>query len=108
MSRTRSTAQPFGKLRAVSEAPHHMVQGEVEPRAVSDGAMLELALHGGEDYELLFTVPPRKASRIPAQFRGIPLHCIGEIRSSKDRVLVETSGKVRPLKPCGYDHFRNR
>jgi thiamine-monophosphate kinase len=79
---------------------------EITQRAVSKGH--NLALHGGEDYELLFTVSPRNAARIPAQYRGVPLHAIGEIRRSKELLLVDERGKSRSLKPAGYDHFRTR
>ncbi len=65
-----------------------------------------LALHGGEDYALLFTVAPSKASRVPRTYRGVPLRRIGEITRSKKMVLVESSERVRPLEPAGYDHFR--
>jgi thiamine-monophosphate kinase len=67
---------------------------------------LALALHGGEDYELLFAVPPRLASRIPGRFQGVPLHHIGEVSGSREVVLVETNGSEQPLRPGGYDHFR--
>ena len=44
---------------------------------------LDLALHGGEDYELLFTARPGK--RVPKQIDGVPLTEIGRIiRSRKD------------------------
>jgi len=69
--------------------------------------LFDLALHGGEDYELLFTVPEAKASRIPRQYRGIPLHHIGKITSSGKMVLIGRNGVERTLKPGGYDHFRN-
>jgi thiamine-monophosphate kinase len=59
------------------------------------GATLDRALHGGEDYELLFTLPPRKAPP-----RGTT-H-IGTIVKGR-------AGAVRfqgqPLAPRGYDHF---
>src|ERR1700722_8557521 len=49
---------------------------------------LQLALHGGDDYELLFTVPPKKAAEIPPIFAGIPLPSIGEITKSRNLLLV--------------------
>jgi thiamine-monophosphate kinase len=75
---------------------------------LSGARSLDHALHGGEDYELLFTASPRQASQIPHRFQGIPLHRIGEIRSSKGMLLLESSGRAKPLKPGGYDHFRQR
>jgi thiamine-monophosphate kinase len=68
---------------------------------------LFLALHGGEDYELLFTVPKQKVGRIPAIFQGVPLYRIGEVRRSKDVWLVRADGRQTILRPTGYDHFKN-
>ncbi|HSW50620.1 MAG TPA: thiamine-phosphate kinase [Bryobacteraceae bacterium] len=65
------------------------------------GAALEDALHGGEDYELLFTLAP--GTRPPARHQGILITRIGTIRKGKPG-LVRLLG--RPLRPGGYDHFR--
>lgn len=63
------------------------------------GASLELALHGGEDYELLFTVPA--AVRVPDRFDDLPLTRIGAV--------VRGGGVVRlngnPVPVLAYDHF---
>ena len=66
---------------------------------------LSLALHGGEDYQLLFTASAAKAAKIPPHFGRIPLHCIGEIRASRGIDLLTPEGKVQPLATHGYDHF---
>jgi thiamine-monophosphate kinase len=73
---------------------------------LSFGTALDLALNGGEDYELLFTVRPRKASRVPAGFKGIPIHPIGEICRSRNLSIVLPDGNSKSLKAGGYDHFR--
>jgi thiamine-monophosphate kinase len=65
------------------------------------GATLEQALHGGEDYELLFTAPAR--ARVPPDFEGLPLTRIGTMRQGRPGA-VELEGA--PLAPLGYDHFR--
>lgn len=67
----------------------------------------ELALHGGEDYELLFTVSPHKARRLAPTLAGARLTCIGEITRSKKVVLLSPEGEL-PLEPRGWDHFRGR
>jgi thiamine-monophosphate kinase len=67
---------------------------------LAPGATLEQALHGGEDYELLFTAPP--GTRIPAQLAQLPTAQIGMIVSGRPG-LVLLHG--RPLKPEGFDHF---
>lgn len=75
------------------------------PRLKDAAESLNLALHGGEDYQLLFTVPPREVVRTPSSFRGIPLHQIGEIQAKQGLFLVDERGDSKPLKPSGYDHF---
>jgi thiamine-monophosphate kinase len=65
---------------------------------------LELALHGGEDYELLFTVRPGK--RIPAQVAGVALRCIGRITRGRKIVVRKTTGVRSELAPQGWEHFR--
>ena len=67
---------------------------------------LSLALHGGEDYELLFTVPRKHASRLPHRAGGVPLSVIGEITKDKNVFLVNENGHRKPLKSMGWDPFR--
>ena len=87
-------------LRRLCLASH--VSAEIETPPVFPDATLEQALHGGEDYELLFTVRPD--TRVPARFENLPLTRIGVIRRGQaGRVLFDG----RPLKPLGYDHFRH-
>jgi thiamine-monophosphate kinase len=65
----------------------------------------QFALHGGDEYELLFTVNPRDARRVPAKFRGLPLTRIGTITRAR-KVLLEDGQGVSPLRPGGWDPFR--
>jgi thiamine-monophosphate kinase len=72
------------------------VAAQIDRVPVTAGATLERALHGGEDYELLFTAPenaavPRGVTRIGSVVRGV-----------SGAVLF----KGQLLKPRGYDHFR--
>lgn len=75
------------------------------PRFLGENA-LGLALHGGDDYELLFTVPPAKVKQVPAAFQDIPLTAIGEITRSKEIVLRDHAGRERKLSARGWDAFR--
>ncbi|MGD0497095.1 MAG: thiamine-phosphate kinase [Bryobacteraceae bacterium] len=77
------------------------LSAEIAPPPVFPGATLDQALHGGEDYELLFTVPPRV--RVPESFEGLPLTRLGETRPGQ-RGLVRMNGVTLP--PLGYDHLR--
>ncbi len=64
---------------------------------IASGASLAQALHGGEDYELLFTLPPGKRFMMPG------ITCIGVIVEGKPG-SVRFKGK--PLRAQGYDHFQ--
>ena len=66
---------------------------------------LGLALYGGEDYQLLFTVPAAKAASIPSHFGRVPLRCIGETHSNRGIQIITMDGKLSPLEAEGYDHF---
>lgn len=84
------------------------IEAEAIPRATvgkpTHEVNLDLALHGGEDYELLFTVPAGK--HIPRQIAGVPLTCIGYIKRRKEILLVTREGAGYELKPRGWEHFR--
>ena len=73
-----------------------------------DDHSLETALHGGDDYELLFTVPRLKLKQIPRSFHGIPITPIGEITKERILLLVNESGRDLPLPNRGWDPFRRK
>jgi len=75
------------------------------PSLPDSAEALELALNGGEDYQLLFTVPASKVSQVPPRFHQVPLTCIGTTVAQNAIQLVTADGKTRTLKPQGYDHF---
>jgi thiamine-monophosphate kinase len=84
------------------------VESELIPRAsVGKPARevdLDLALHGGEDYELLFTAPPGK--RVPAQIVGVALTHIGNITRSRLILVRNLKGVAYRLEPRGWEHLR--
>ena len=66
------------------------------------------ALHGGEDMELLFTIPTRKSGALPRSIGGVKLTRIGEIippRRAGQNLLIVRDGKERPLPVLGFQHF---
>jgi len=67
---------------------------------------IELALHGGDDYELLFTVAQKNAARVPKAIASVPVTQIGEITADKRIVLVRQNGEVTKLQNKGWDPFR--
>jgi thiamine-monophosphate kinase len=71
---------------------------------------VELALHGGEDYELLFAVPESKGTLLeklyPSRFPRLTQ--IGRMTPDAGKIwVIESDKKRRPLLDRGYDHFRS-
>ncbi len=64
-----------------------------------------LALHGGEDYQLLFTVPAPVARRIPARRDGVGITEIGEIVRGRGIELCTDDGGSTRVTAGGWDHF---
>ncbi|MGA9884919.1 MAG: thiamine-phosphate kinase [Candidatus Acidiferrales bacterium] len=67
---------------------------------------LQLALHGGEDYELLFTIPRRNVAKLRAAPGFSQLTAIGQITRDREILLVDSAGRAGPLKSAGWDPFR--
>ncbi len=65
----------------------------------------DYASSGGEDYELLFTVPLSRRESLKSL--RIPLTDIGMVTTKRTMVLVDAAGNTSQLKPGGYDHFRS-
>jgi thiamine-monophosphate kinase len=67
---------------------------------------LNLALHGGDDYELLFTVSPASRRRIPKNFARVRLTQIGETTRQRTLQLIDVGGSEQTLIAGGWDSFR--
>ncbi len=68
---------------------------------------LALALHGGEDFELLFTAPlAKEASVLKLGTPDVPVTRIGRIIRGHGVFIRDLAGKRRPLPAAGFDHFR--
>ncbi len=83
---------------------------------VKSGATLDDALHGGDEYELVFTARPQKHKAIPKSLGGVPITWIGAItkpahprgrkpKSSARLWLVNNDCGPTELKPRGWEHF---
>ncbi len=79
-----------------------VVEAAALPKTEGNNA-LQFALHGGEDYELLFTAPPNR--RIPRTIAGVAITPIGEITRSRRIMLQSPDGKSHPLRAGGWQHF---
>jgi thiamine-monophosphate kinase len=82
----------------------------LDPLASGEGdeAALRLALHGGEDYQLLFTARP--SAKVPRQLGGVRLTRIGQITDRKRGrslvTLVQQNGRRVDLARGGWEHLR--
>ena len=67
---------------------------------------LQVALHGGEDYELLFTASPK--TTVPGQLGGVLTHAIGRMKKpgKGPQVQLDRGGKRIALAAGGWEHFR--
>ncbi len=99
---------------------HHADRARVASKNMdSEYVELDYALHGGDDYELLFT----SSCPVPAIIKGVPIIHIGQITpgqttaapsrnaSAKNAVVIKTidqNGKIRALRPNGWEHFTTR
>jgi thiamine-monophosphate kinase len=72
---------------------------------------IELALAGGEDYELLFTVPPKHQPQMATLAKAFktPMTCIGEIRPKSFGLKLKSEGRTsRNIPRHSYDHFSKK
>ena len=67
---------------------------------------LHYVLHGGDDYELLFTAPGSRS--VPGRIAGVRVTRIGEIVRGHDMWLVDSHGQRKQLVPRGWEHFVGR
>jgi thiamine-monophosphate kinase len=71
---------------------------------VAPAATLEQALHGGEDYESIFTAPAK--AKIPVEINGVLVTEIGWITRERGVYLTDLRTAPQPLEPRGWQHFR--
>lgn len=94
-------------LKHLCDASH--LSAEIDLQAVPIHPLtcgsLDLALHGGEDYELLFSARP--ASHVPGSIGGVRITRIGTFTARKPRAVITTideSGLRRKLTAGGWEH----
>jgi len=82
------------------------IEAEAIPRAQlgrgKTPVALELALHGGDDYELLFT----STAAVPARVAGVRVTRIGRTTRLAGIRLIGADGTKQPLQAAGWEHFK--
>lgn len=79
------------------------VSARIDRKAIPcfPGARFELALHGGEDYELIVT-----ARDLPSEIDGVPITRIGNIVDGQSgRIVLVAGSSESVLEPAGWQHF---
>jgi thiamine-monophosphate kinase len=66
---------------------------------------LNYALNGGEDFELLFTVNPKKIFHIENKLKNGSFFCVGEITANAEIIELVSGDKIEILQPKGFRHF---
>jgi len=94
-----------GALIDASSIPIDPLVREVCGRRALDPLML--ALHGGEDFELLFTVPPENIAKLPTRVDAIRVTRVGEITEASKGVRISEGARTWKLEPGGWEHFTN-
>jgi thiamine-monophosphate kinase len=92
-------------LAHLCEESHLAAEIDALALPVDARATLEQALHGGEDYELLFTASPRTS--VPTQLGGVLVHRIGRMkkRGKGPQVILDRDGSPSELVSSGWEHF---
>jgi thiamine-monophosphate kinase len=98
------TASQAGALLEASALPIDEDVSQLCGRRALDPLLL--ALHGGEDFELLFTLRPEDVPRLPKKVDGIPISRIGEVTDQPDQIRVSEKNRVWDLVPQGFEHFK--
>lgn len=92
-----------GALVEAAKIPIDQTVAELCGRRALDPLLL--ALHGGEDFELLFTVSPKNVSRLPKKVDGVAITCIGTVEAATKGVRIAEGARIWELEPQGFQHF---
>jgi thiamine-monophosphate kinase len=88
--------------------PVHRLATKAERSGLA-GSALELALHGGDDYELLFTARP--GAKVPRSVGGVAVRRIGRMvarRKGREQMMLrDQDGLLTTLEPRGWEHFND-
>jgi len=94
---------------AVIDADAIPVAAAVGPIAAAAGhAALDWALDGGEEYELIVTLPPERLAAAQAVVSAVgntSLTVVGVVTPGDEVLLRRGRGQATPLRPRGFDHF---
>ena len=94
-----------GAIIGAARIPIDQLVTELCGRRALDPLML--ALHGGEDFELLFTVKPENVAKLPTRVDGVSVTGIGEITEASSGIRISEGSRTWNLEPGGWQHFKD-
>ncbi|MFN2492024.1 MAG: thiamine-phosphate kinase [Pyrinomonadaceae bacterium] len=97
-------ASKVGALIRASRIPIDHLVTELCGRRALDPLML--ALNGGEDFELLFTVKAENVGKLPTRVDGVPITRIGQVTDASAGVRISEGSRIWDLEPGGWKHFK--
>jgi thiamine-monophosphate kinase len=95
------------KVAAEVEVARVPLSDAAKAAIASDASLIETALTGGDDYEIVCTVPPEKADafRAAAQTANVPVTEIGRIASGEGTRFLGADGQPLAFKRPAFSHF---
>ena len=95
------------KVAAVIEIDKVPLSGAASAALAADPSLVLSVLTGGDDYELAFTLPPERESRLGtlAKQTGTALTVIGRIEEGDGVRVVKPDGSLLPVSQAGWRHF---
>ncbi len=95
------------KVSSVIEAASVPLSDAAKTVIAADPSMLEIALTGGDDYEIICTVPPHKADsfRAAAEAAKVPVANIGAVAAGEGARFLGADGKPLAFKHASFSHF---
>lgn len=103
----------LGHILDASAVGAHLQQGQLplspafRQALAEEPALLELALSGGEDYELLFSVPAQNEALLASLETDVAVTRIGTIVEAEQGLqVVDAQGRARVVEHKGFNHFR--
>ncbi len=97
----------LGALIEISDIP---ISPALQKVCTAQGwSALELAVAGGEDYQLLFTVDPEKLAELQAAYQqkfGEKFFVVGKLTANQSKIVWTKDSKTYHWQPQGFDHFK--
>ncbi len=97
-----------GDVRHLAAASNVCIRLDVSQIPIHPAANRQLAIQGGEDYELCFAAPPSFGDSLVEAFQHafeLPLTRVGSVEAGSGVLALEDDGSAHSLEAMGYSHL---